>query len=149
MFDKYCIKSGDSLASIARVYNTTVDNLKDINNVEYPEMLRAGMDIVVPKGSEDYFEYYKIENGDTLFSIARKYNINPELLSLFNGLEIEDYIHSGQDILIPKSGYGYYMTKEGDTLELVSNKFDTNIDVLLRENRTIYLLGGQLMVHKK
>jgi len=148
MFDKYRIKSGDSLSNIANRYKTTVDNLKDINNIMYPDLLRAGMEIVVPKGSETYFDYYIIEHGDTLYSIAKKYNINPELLALLNGLDTEDYIYPSQEILIPKSGYSYYMTEDGDTLNTVSDKFNIKMNKLLEENHTLYLLGGQLMVHK-
>ena len=64
MFDKYTIKQGDNLEIIAKKFNTTVDMLKDINNMEYSTLLRQGMEIIVPKNKEQYFEYYTIEKGD-------------------------------------------------------------------------------------
>lgn len=105
--------------------------------------------VVVPQNKEEYFEFYKIEKGDTLYGVAKRYNINPELLAAMNGLSFEDYIYPGQDILIPKSGYSYYVTKEGDTLNIVSDIFKTNVSKLLQNNRTIYLMDGQLLVNKK
>ena len=90
-----------------------------------------------------------IEKGDSLYAIARKYNINPELLASMNGLNMEDYIYPGQELLIPKNGYSYYITKEGDTLGLVSSMFKTNIPSLLNDNSTVYLTEGQILVHKK
>lgn len=67
MFEKYTIQNGESLASIAKKFDTDVNMLLDINNISYEDMLRAGSEIIVPKSKEKYFEYYTIEKGDTLF----------------------------------------------------------------------------------
>ena len=88
-------------------------------------------------------------SGDTLYKIARKYNINPELLASMNGLNMDDYIYPNQEILIPKSNYSYYITKEGDSLNTVATMFKTNIPNLLQDNQTIYLSEGQILVHQK
>ena len=90
MFDKYSMKKGESLENVAKMFNTNVDVLKQINNIYYDDMVRAGMDIIVPKNRDQYFNYYVIEKGDNLYEIARKYNINPELLASMNGLEMDD-----------------------------------------------------------
>ncbi|MCI9280152.1 MAG: LysM peptidoglycan-binding domain-containing protein [Bacilli bacterium] len=148
MFDKYSIKKGESLENVAKMFNTDVDVLKQINNIYYDDMVRAGMDIIVPKNRDQYFNYYVIEKGDNLYEIARKYNINPELLASMNGLEMDDYIYPNQELLIPKSGYSYYITKDGDTLEMVSDVFRVNKDELMNDNSTIYLMPGQIMVKK-
>ncbi len=148
MFDKYSIKKGESLENVAKMFNTNVDVLKQINNIYYDDMVRAGMDIIVPKNRDQYFNYYVIEKGDNLYEIARKYNINPELLASMNGLEMDDYIYPNQELLIPKSGYSYYITKDGDTLDMVSDVFRVNKDELMNDNSTIYLMPGQIMVKK-
>jgi len=96
----------------------------------------------------EYYEYYTIKSGDNLYQIARKYNINPELLSSLNGLNMNDYIYPGQMIMIPKSGYSYYLTKEGDTIDTVANTFGISVDDLLKNNNVLYLLDGQLLVKK-
>lgn len=149
MFDKYTIKYGETLKDIAEKFNTDINVLKDINNLFYIDNLREGTEIIVPKNAEEYFSVYKIESGDSLYKIGKKYNINPELLASLNGLDMQDYIYPNQEILIPKSGYSYYITKDGDTLDLVSNTFKTTKDQLLRHNKTIYLLPGQIIVNKK
>ena len=66
MYEKYTIKPGDDLAKIAMQFDTTVDLLRDINNLE-SAYLRAGSEIVVPKNKEQYFEYYTIKKGDKIF----------------------------------------------------------------------------------
>lgn len=148
MYDKYLIQQGDNLTTIAKKFNTKESILMDLNNIPFPDMIRAGKEIIVPINKEQYFEYYTIKKGDTLYGIAREYNINPELLALLNGLNNEDYIYPNQEILIPKSNYSYYVTKDGDTIETVSTKFNQNPRELINTNETIYLLPGQLLVKK-
>ena len=149
MFDKYTIKPGDTLNSIANKFNTKPQVILEINNIYYPEDLRAGMDIIIPKEKEQYFNYYTIERGDSLYKIAQKYNINPTLLASLNGLNMEDYIYPNQEILIPKSGYSYYITAEGDTLKTVADMFKISEESLLKQNPTIYLLKDQILITKR
>lgn len=148
MFEKYSVNSSDTIDSIAKKFNTDPKVIRDINNIYYDE-IRQGMELIVPQENKEYFNYYTVISGDTLYAIARKYNINPELLASMNGLDMEDYIYPNQQILIPKNGYSYYITAEGDTLDTVANTFKTTKDKLLSDNTTIYLLGEQLLVNKK
>lgn len=98
---------------------------------------------------ESYFDYYTIDKGDNLYQISKKYNINPNLLASLNGLDINDYIYPGQVLLIPNKSYSYYITKEGDTLDMVSKTFNISNSKLIDDNKTIYLLEGQMLVNKK
>lgn len=149
MFDKYLVKPTDSLRSIASLFGTDPKTLMEINNMYYESDLRAGMELVVPKNREKYFNVYVIESGDSLYKIAEKYNINPTLLASLNGLDMDDYIYPGQELLIPKSGYSYYITAEGDTLDSVANLFKTSTLDLLNQNETVYLLKDQILVSKR
>lgn len=148
MFDQYRLKKGETLRSVAKKFATNESTLKDLNNIYYSDSVREGMDIIVPKNTNTYFSYYTIEAGDSLYGIARRYNINPELLASLNGLDMNDYIYPGQEILIPKSEYSYYITKDGDTLDTVSGMFKISKSKLLDNNSTIYLQAGQILVNK-
>ena len=148
MYDKYLIKEGETLEDIASKFNTSVDMILNINDIYSREYLRAGEEIIVPKNQESYFTYYTVNQGDTLYQIARKYNINPSLLALLNGLNMEDYIYPNQRLIIPKSGYSFYITKDGDTLNMVADKFKRSVNELTSMNQTIYLLPGQLMINR-
>ncbi len=97
----------------------------------------------------DYFNYYVIKNGDTLYKIASNNNINPELLATLNGLNIDDYIYPNQEILIPNNNYSYYITVDGDTIDEVIRIFNSNINKFINDNNNIYLKSGQLLVNKK
>lgn len=149
MYNKYLVKEGENIKTLSNKFNVSPEELIRINNLYYGEGLRAGQEIIVPKNEEKYFNTYVIESGDSLYKIAEKYNINPTLLAALNGLEMEDYIYPGQELLIPKSGYSYYITAEGDTIDTVSNVFKISKLDLLNQNETIYLLKDQILVAKR
>lgn len=135
----------ESLESIAEKFETTIKELEKMNGLDQ-KVLRAASEIIVPETSKKYFEYYRVQKGDSIYGIARRYNINPELLASLNGLNYSDYIYPDQLIMIPKANYSYYITKEGDTLDSVANVLGVSRDKLLGENDIIYLLEGQLLV---
>ena len=149
MYESYLVKKDDTLDSVARRYNVSKEYLIDINNLYYIDDFKEGRELVVPKVEDVYFNTYKIEKGDTLYSIAKRYNVNPTLLSVINGIDENEYIYPDQEIMVPKSGYSYYVTADGDTLKMVKEAFNTSYDNLLKENKTIYLLPDQLIVLKK
>ena len=101
------------------------------------------------QNTDTYFEYYTIKSGDSLYKIAKKYNINPSLLASMNGFDINDYIYPGQVLLIPNQNYSYYITKSGDPVDTVLNTLKEDSSKLLKENKNIFLLEGQMIVKKK
>ena len=149
MFESYLIKKGDTIDELANRSNVTKEYLIDINNLYYYDDFKEGRELIVPKINDVYFNTYKIEKGDTLYDISKKYNVNPKLLASLNGLNINDYIYPNQEIIVPKNGYSYYITKEGDTLDIVKDIFNTDYKDLLNQNKTVYLLPEQLLVIKR
>ena len=99
--------------------------------------------------NNDLYDKYIIKKGDTLYSISRLYNVNPDLLSLINGLNMNDYIYENQEILIPKNGYSYYLTKSGDNLNDVLDLFNVDYSDFNRVNNKILLEEGQLFAYKR
>ena len=95
-----------------------------------------------------YFDYYTVSNGDTLYKIATKNNINPSLLAQLNGINIDDYIYPNQILLIPKAGSILYFTAIGDTLSEIANGFGISINELVEQNNKIYLQPEQLIIYK-
>ena len=148
MFDRYLVKDGENINDLATKFNTTIEDLMSINNM-YDTNIREGDEIIIPKNEEKYFNIYVIESGDSLYKIAEKYNLNPTLLAALNGLEMEDYIYPGQELLIPKNNYSYYITAEGDTIDSVSKLFKISKLDLIKQNETIYLLKDQVLVSKR
>ena len=133
----YTLKENDDINTVCEKFQITKKELLKMNGMIDENLIRSGREIKVPNINPNYFNTYVIEKGDSLYKIARMYNINPELLASMNGLNMEDYIYPNQELLIPKNGYSYYITKDGDTLNLVASMFKTNVPNLLNDNETI------------
>lgn len=83
-YDTYIVKSGDSLWSIASKYNTTVDKLKDINNLS-SNLLSIGQKLLIPRLSTESKKTYTVKSGDTLYKIAQNNDTTvTELINLNN-----------------------------------------------------------------
>ena len=149
MFEVYNVKSGDTIEIISQKYNITPNNLYKLNGLRNDYVLREGSNIVVPKTGNSYFSYYTVKNGDSLYKIAKEYNVNYELLEILNGLKNEDYIYPNQVIAVPSAGVNVYITKEGDTLNGVIKGIKANPMLLLNENPNIYLTPDQIIVYKE
>lgn len=68
----YTVVAGDTLTKIARRYNTTVDSLVKLNNIANPNLINVGQKIRIPSKTSKIV--YVVKSGDTLSSIAKKYN---------------------------------------------------------------------------
>ena len=72
----YTVKSGDTLSSIAKKYNTTWQKIYEVNKKvigSNPNLIRVGIKLTIPKEQQN-INYYVVKSGDTLSSIAKKYN---------------------------------------------------------------------------
>ncbi len=94
----YIVKSGDSLYKIASQYNTTVDELKRLNNLS-SNLLSIGQRLIVPNSTSNY-KTYTVKKGDTLYSIARDNNTTVSALQSLNNLATSN-LSIGQQLLIP------------------------------------------------
>jgi LysM repeat protein len=98
----YTVKSGDTLSKIARKFGTTVDKLVALNGIANPNRIAAGTTICVKaKGSQPGGAYYTVKQGDTLYSIARKYGWTASYLAQVNTIPNPDEIYAGRVLWIP------------------------------------------------
>ncbi len=77
---------------------------------------------------------YRVESGDALFSIAKKYNIKPETLLWANYDLLQDSPDSlrvGQELAVPPTDGVYYKVLDGDTLQSIADKFSATPDDIL------------------
>ncbi len=93
----YVVKKGDTLYSIARMFNTTPNELMMENNLT-STTLTIGQQLKVPQN--DYIEYV-VQRGDTLYSIAVRYNTTPQAIKEINGLT-SNLLQINQTILLPR-----------------------------------------------
>jgi len=149
MYKIYQVEYGDTLDIIASKTGTTRDNIKNINGFNSDADLVVGSLIIVPKEENQVFQTYKVKRGDSIYSIARAYNVDPSTLLLLNGLNKDDMIYPDQEITIPKNGVVVYVTRQGDTINGIINNLGIDANTLNKENQRLFVLEDQLVVHKK
>lgn len=147
--DTYIVQRGDSLYSIAAKYNTTVDALKKVNNLD-SNILSIGQVLKLPTVEETKEnEVYTVERGDSLYSIARRFNTTVQELRELNNLE-SNLLRVGQTLKIPafQPLETTYTVEKGDSLYSIARKFATTIDRLKElNNLTSNLLNvGQILI---
>ena len=142
------IQKGEKLASIAAKLGISPEVLATLNGISIGATLNPNTYIIIPNGSS-MFDRYVIKEGDTMYSIASRYGVEPMQLLRLNGMNESDIIYPNQEILVPKSNTGFYVTMEGDTINGVTRMLRRNIADIVRDNDTIYLLPDQLIVYKK
>jgi len=149
----YIVKRGDNLYSIARETNTTVDELRKINNLT-TDVLSIGQKLVIPTREDilqkDY-TIYVVKNGDTLYSIARNFDVSVEQLLTLNRLNSTE-LFIGQQLLIPTNGIEVlglvdYTIKPGDTLWKIANNCNISVDDIVKLNNldSTVIYPGQII----
>ena len=112
----YKIESGDSLIRIARRFDTQVELLRSINHI-VGSQIRAGDTLLIPRGITsamptqpeivDYHDqkprWYRVQTGDSLWKIARRFGTSVATLSAWNNLSETSYIHPGQRLKLRPS----------------------------------------------
>ena len=146
MYMIYSVRYGDTLDSIANNFNITVDEIKKINGMQLNQDVMMGDQIILPRNQKDYLQSYVVITGDTLYDIARRHNVDVNTLLLLNGLNQNDFLYPGQEIVIPVSNSKVYITKSGDTLDKILESNNISIEELMRRNKNIYLLEEQMII---
>ena len=156
----YIVQKGDSLYSIANKFGTTVNEIKNINNLS-SNTLSIGQTLEIPTITsqepelEDTVIQYQVVSGDSLYKIANKYNTTVDAIKKTNNLN-DNLLSIGQILLIPsiqdveeipEENYFNYNVVSGDSLYSIARKFNTSVDTIKNiNNLTSNLLSvGQIL----
>lgn len=100
------IQPGETLGILAERHSTTVEELKEINNIENEDLIIAHGNLLVERVDDGdnveenkTEETYVVQSGDTLGSIADKYGVNYKDIMRWNNLET-DFILTGEELVI-------------------------------------------------
>ncbi len=115
---QYTVKKGDTLGQIARYHHSKVSWIKASNQLASSH-IRIGQKLLIPntlpknntllksqkrqkkaQGLPQHYREYIVQNGDTLWHIARKHQVNVEALKRWNKLSDKRYLQPGQKLLI-------------------------------------------------
>lgn len=167
--DTYTVKAGDSLWGISQTYGTTVNNLKQINNLS-SNVIYVGQVLKLKQQSASSSnqtsasaaDTYTVQSGDTLWGIANTHDTTVNNLKQINDLT-SDTIYVGQVLKLTQqsttqqasskpsqsNSSDFYTVKAGDSLWKIAMGNDLTVDHLKQMNNlttnTIYV-GQQLRI---
>lgn len=152
--DYYTVKKGDSLYSIARLYDVSVEDLKTFNKL-VSNVLSIGQVLRIPDIVEksDTSVYY-VKKGDSLYGIAKSYGVSVEDIKRLNSLS-SNSLSIGQELLIPglssenTPSVKVYTVLKGDSLYKIANLYGISVDELKNANKltsSVLSIGQQLVI---
>lgn len=89
----YTVKKGDTLASIAKRNNTTIEKIARNNNLKNVNQISIGQKLKLNEQGQ-----YVVKKGDTLVEIAKKHGTTVEKIISDNNIENPNSIYIGQKI---------------------------------------------------
>lgn len=145
MQEDYIVVAGDTLYGIAKKFNTSVQSIKELNNLKNNNIY-VGEKLII-KSNNDISPMecivYTVKKGDNLYNIAKKYNTTVEEIKRYNNLQ-SNLLNIGDKIVIPcnvvndykegNNSYVSYVVEKGDSLYSIANKFGTTVDKIKSDN---------------
>ena len=146
----YTVQSGDTLYSIARRFNLTVDALKALNNLT-SNNLSVGQVLIISEDNDIKPDpsdaiVYTVKSGDTLYKIANEYGVTVDEIITANNLK-STTLQIGQKLVIPtgtiqptptptppNNNYITYTVKSGDSLYKIANNYNTTVNSIKELN---------------
>jgi len=152
----HIVQEGETLFSIAQLYETTVEVLEQLNEISDPSLVFVGQELVIPGGGGDVVAtIHTVQVGDTLQDLAKAYNTTWEDLANQNRLIYPFYLAAGQELSIisrtgttdaqPITGIAH-VVRPGDTLLTIAAEYNLSPSVIISENELsfpTYLYQGQ------
>jgi len=145
----YTVKDGEDILAIANKVGISPTEIRKINGFPENYEVSMGEQLIIPSISISPFDNYIVIKGDTLYQIAKKYNIGVDDLAKLNGIDSDEFIYPNQKLLVPKENMSFYITQEGDTVDKIRQQFPTDYGSIFKTNKYIYLIPDQVLVYQK
>jgi cell wall-associated NlpC family hydrolase len=163
----YTVLFTSSLLLAAPAVNHSIDRSKssEKNIEETKKSSKKERNSVDSKNSNKKYKDYKVQSGDTLFSIARKFKVSISDINKLNNIK-GTLIHPGDTIKVPNLSYvqkaksavvknkkSVYKIKKGDTLISIAREFNMSVDDIRKLNSfkkgKILIPGTEINVYAK
>lgn len=158
----YIVVKGDSLYTISKKFGLTVDELMKYNNLSSTS-LQIGQILKIPSTSDDsggviitpIYENYTVKKGDSLYTIAKRFNTTVEQIKKDNNLTSTNLsigqvlkIKVGEETIGVEECYGEgfqdveknyitYTVKKGDNLYTIAKNYNTSVGNIKKLNNLV------------
>ena len=154
------VSKGENLWVLAKKYRTKIDIIKQVNQLE-SDSLAVNQILLIPVGQASSnilipFEAHVVSEGDTLWSLARKFEVSEKKIMDINNLESSSILKIGQVLNIgnkniyrnieSKQRTILYSVKQGDNLSKISKLFNVSVETIRQDNENLDIIRpGQIL----
>ncbi|MDA0322210.1 MAG: LysM peptidoglycan-binding domain-containing protein [Verrucomicrobia bacterium] len=96
----YMVRKGDTLSAVSRRYDVTALEIARFNGISLGETLSIGQKLRIPPHARQ-LSTYTVQAGDSMETIANRFDVSAAKLSKHNGIRNPDLILIGQTLSIP------------------------------------------------
>ena len=165
--EQYTVQRGDTLYSISKKFNISINKIKELNNLESNIILPGQILIIKEQTTPPQPTTYKVQKGDTLYSISQQFNTTVDEIKKINNITSNN-IYINQELYIPSSNtlpsnplptppidddeneeYSEYIVQKGDSLWKISRDYNISVKDLIDINNlttTTLQIGDKLLV---
>lgn len=166
----YLVEKGDTLYSISQKFNVPISRIKQLNNLQNNTLMIGQKIYLADINTNDNLQKHIVQRGETLYSIAKKYNITLEKLKEQNNIT-DNILQIGQVLTISEpendknelepnyslnpnnvqEEYIIYYVKRGDSLWKIATAYNITVPDLIEKNNLKNLtlqIGQKLLVPK-
>ena len=157
---RHRIGEGQTLSEIAADYRTTVAVIREVNDVRGSQ-ITAGEHLLIPTATRNGESYtlsqpqrlararssgpsgrsrviHEVEQGDSLWTIAQRFNVRTEQLAEWNGMAPGDTLRTGQRLTVwvpeasgrDRTAKVRYQVRQGDSLWAIAQQFNVGLEEL-------------------
>lgn len=172
----HLIRPGETLTTIALRYGVSVNALMEANSLTNSDFLSTGQELIIPDEptatpgptatpTPQGQRIHRVQSGESLISIALRYDAPLTDLMRVNGLDNFDIIRVGQELIIPDKstatptgtptpqGRRTHRVQAGETLIAVAIRYDVTVDALMEANNLLepglIRIGQELIIPNK
>jgi LysM repeat protein len=139
----HIVARGESLSSIARLYNITPQALAEFNGLALSSTIFAGQTLRVPlpavplppSGGPITGTTYVVQRGDTLASIAARSGTTVQALAAANNIANPNRIYAGQVLVIPRQPTVFtHVVRPGENLARIAAFYGSTVNAIVSFN---------------
>ncbi len=149
---RHTVTRGETVYGIAKMYQTTVEEIYKYNSgarngIVEGQYLTIPQQRIISSDKEKNYRYHTIQPKETLYSVARTYQLLPEDVKRANpGLSVETFqigkiiripFFESNEVFIPyekQIANIRYTVKRGETLYRIAKRFNVSVEDIKRDN---------------